>query len=40
MEQWLAETRTLLTPEHARIFAEIATCFQIEAREFGFSFSF
>jgi hypothetical protein len=40
MEQWKAETQTLLTPEQARIFAEVVTHFQIEPGNFGFNFSF
>jgi len=40
MEQWKAETQTLLTPEQARIFAEVVTHFQVEPGKFGFNFNF
>ncbi|MBE0544353.1 MAG: sigma-70 family RNA polymerase sigma factor [Verrucomicrobia bacterium] len=40
VEEWKAETQTLLTPEQARIFAEVVTHFQVEPGNFGFNFSF
>lgn len=40
MEQWKAETQTLLTPEQARIFTEVVTHFQLEPGKFGFNFNF
>ena len=40
MEQWKAETQTLLTPEQARIFVEVVTHLQVEPGNFGFNFSF
>jgi hypothetical protein len=40
MEKWKAETLTLLTPEQARIFAEVVTHFQVEPGKFGFNFNF
>ena len=40
MEQWKAETQTLLTPEQARIFAEVVTHMQVEPGNFGFNFNF
>jgi RNA polymerase sigma factor (sigma-70 family) len=40
MEQWKAETQTLLTPEQTRIFAEVVTHFQVEPGKFGFNFNF
>ena len=40
MEQWKAETQTLLTPEQTRIFAQVVTHFQVEPGKFGFNFNF
>jgi RNA polymerase sigma factor (sigma-70 family) len=40
MEQWKAETQTLLTPEQARIFAEVVTHMQVEPGNLGFNFNF
>ncbi len=40
MERWKAETQMLLTPEQARIFAEVVTHFQVEPGKFGFNFNF
>jgi len=40
MEQFKAETQTLLSPEQARIFQEVVTHFQVEPGKFGFNFSF
>ena len=40
MEQWKAETLTLLTPEQARIFAEVVTHFHVEPGNFSFNFNF
>jgi hypothetical protein len=40
MEQWKAETQTLLTPEQARIFAEVVTYIQVEPGRFGFNVNF
>jgi len=40
MEQWKAETQTLLTPEQARIFAEVATHIKVEPGNFAFNFNF
>jgi hypothetical protein len=40
MEQWKAETQTLLTPEQARIFAEVVTHMKVEPGNFGFNFNF
>jgi RNA polymerase sigma factor (sigma-70 family) len=40
MEQWKAETQTLLTPEQARIFAEVVTHMQVQPGNLGFNFDF
>jgi hypothetical protein len=40
MEQFKGEIQTMLTPEQARIFAEVSTHFQLEPGKFGYNFSF
>ncbi len=40
LKQWKAETQPLLTPEQARIFAEVATHLQVEPGNYGFSVNF
>lgn len=40
MARWQAETQSVLTPEQARIFTEVATHFQVEPGKFGFNFNF
>ena len=40
MERWKAETQTLLTPEQARIFAEVVTHMQVQPGNLGFNFDF
>ena len=40
MKRWKTETEALLTPEQAKIFAEVVTHFQVEPGKFGFNFNF
>ena len=40
IEQAKADMQTVLTPEQARIFADLLTHFQPESRQLGFNFSF
>lgn len=40
MQQFKAEIQTLLTPEQARIFADVVTHMQLEPGKFGYNFNF
>ena len=40
VEQFKAETQTILTPEQSKVLAEVLTHFQLDPRQFGFNFNF
>lgn len=40
MQEFKAQTESMLTPDQTRIFAEVITHFQVEPGKFGYNFSF